>query len=421
MSLDEELAKDLASLRIPPEKRSDLTRSQRSGNSTLGIGNKFIRGLGLLLASAIIVWIGYRLYSRGASQLLVREYEIATITLISPAHENAILVATGYVYSRHKVTIAPKVAGQLARLLVSEGELVKAGQLVAELDASEAQAQLAQLRADQAVARARLERVRADLSDVELKAQREVKLLGSGAGTLAAAEDAAARVASARAQSVTAQAELEAVQAHFQAATVTLDHTKILAPFAGTIIRQLSEVGEVIAAGTGIFIEVSLADLEVQADVAEVDLSKVKVAAPVEVLLDAFPDRRFRGEVQALRQAIDRTKAAVAVKVRFVDPVAGILPDMAARVSFLPHALDDAAMKVVPKLVVPINAVVQRAGNNVLLAVEGGYVHEVTVVTGATLGNLIELRSGPPTGTRVIRNPPSDLHTGALIKEKDEK
>jgi multidrug efflux pump subunit AcrA (membrane-fusion protein) len=193
------------------------------------------------------------------------------------------------------------------------------------------------------------------------------------------------------------------------------------------VIRKLAEIGEVVTpGGTGLFLIGDLGDLEVQADVSETQLSKVKVGTHAQILLDAFPDKGFGGVVREIRNTVDRAKATVTVKVGFEEPAPGVLPDMAAKVSFLAKKLDEAAAKVAPKLVAPADAVVDRNGQKVLLTVADNRVHEVPVTTGAVIGQgvtaMVELSAnGPPTGTRVVRAPGPQLHEGTSIKEKESK
>ncbi len=410
MSDEQQLTSQLASLQL---KRDEPATGGRGR-----VGR-------VLVAIVVLVGLGvgaWAIFNRTEQKLFPEEADLGAVTLVSPSQENVTLVATGYVNSRHKATVAPKVTGRIAKLLVDEGDRVKEGQLVAELDVADAAAQLAQVRADIAAARAKVERARADLADAQLKQDREQKLSSSGAGTQAAYEDAKARVVTAKAALQSAEADASASQARYQAAAITVDNTKVRAPFDGTVIRKLTEVGEVSnVGGQGIFLIASLADLQVEADVSESQLAKVRVGTPAEILLDAFPDKRFRGEVREIRQTVDRSKAAVTVKVRFKDATDGVLPDMAAKVSFLAHALDDAALKLAPKLVAPADAVVERGGRKVVLAVEDGRLHEVPVVTGAPIGAMVEITAGPPSGTRVVRNPSPKLHEGSAVKEKEEK
>ncbi|MSP59174.1 MAG: efflux RND transporter periplasmic adaptor subunit [Myxococcales bacterium] len=410
VSDDQRLADELASLHIRREPEGSRAKSG-------GVP----RWLVTVLVLGLLGTGGYLLFNKTEQRLFPEEVELGAVTLVSPAQEDVTLVATGYVFSRKKATVAPKVQGRLSRLFVDEGDPVKENQLVATLDASEPEAQLAQVKADIFAARAKVERARADLAEAQTKLSREQKLLASAAGTQAAVEDASARVTTAKAQLAAAEADVSAVQARSAAAAIAVENMKVRAPFAGTVIRKLSEIGEVVSpGGVGLLTIATLTDLEVQADVNEAQLSKVKIGTPAEILLDAFPDRRFRAEVREIRQTVDRAKAAVTVKVRFKDDPKGVLPDMAAKVSFLSKALDDAALKVAPKLVAPADAVVERAGRKVVLVVDDGRLKELPVVPGGAIGSssMLELISGPTTGTRIVRHPADKLHEGSSVKEK---
>jgi HlyD family secretion protein len=170
---------------------------------------------------------------------------------------------------------------------------------------------------------------------------------------------------------------------------------------------------------TGVVTLASLDDLEVQADVAEAQFHKVKVGTPAEIILDAYPDRRFRGAVSEVRQIVDRSKASVTVKVKFVDSSAGVLPDMAAKVSFLTKALDDAALKAAPKLIAPADAVVDSGGRKVVFTIDDGHAKAVPVTVKGPFGDgTVELGEGPLTGTRVIRRPDDKIRDGVSVKEK---
>ena len=424
MSEEERLAEELASLRIrrDDEPRAAVRRTGGRDGRRSGVPGWLVA---LLLVGALGVG-GWFVYREGHGRVFAEEVELGSVSLMSPAVNDVTLVATGYVYARKKATVAPKTGGRVARIFVDEGDHVKENQLLAELESADAQAQLQQVRADIAAARAKIERARADVEDAQIKLDREQTLLQKGVGTPSAFDDASARSKAARAQLAAAAADERAVEARQQAAQVLYENTKVRAPFDGTIVRKLTEVGEVIAPASstsvslGIVTEVALDNLEVQADVSESQFGKVKVGTPAEILLDAFPERRFRGQVSEIRQTVDRAKAAVTVKVKFTDETSGVLPDMAAKVSFLSHALDDAALKAAPKLVVPADAIVRRDGRSFVFVIDGSdeRVHEAAITPGPTIGGLVEISNGPPPGTRLVRHPEDSLRDGAQVKEK---
>jgi RND family efflux transporter MFP subunit len=417
---EDRLADELASLRIDRADRHDRRDGVKTGVArTDGRRSGTAGWVVAALVLGLLTVAGFYVFREGQGRIFPDEVELGSVSLMSPAQADVTLVATGYVQARHKATVAPRTTGRLSRLYVDEGDPVKEGQLLAELESADAQAQLAQVRADIAAARAKVERARADLDDAQVKLDREDALLKRGAGTQSAFDDARTRLASAKAQLAAAEADQRAVEARHQAASVTLENTRVKSPFGGTVTRKLAEIGEVIPpGGTGLLTIADLHDLEVQADVSESQFAKVKVGTPSEILLDAFPDKRFRGEVWDIRRTVDRAKAAVTVKVKFTDDAQGVLPDMAAKVSFLTRKLDDQALKAAPKVVVPADAIVTRGGQKLLYTVEDDRIKSVAIAPGDTVGQMIELKSGPSPGTRVIRHPDDRLHDGSAVKEK---
>ncbi|HEX4460529.1 MAG TPA: efflux RND transporter periplasmic adaptor subunit [Polyangia bacterium] len=433
---EDRLADELASLRLdrsttrraPVRMRAVADTNISNLNPDRGdrVENQRRRGFPTtfvaILALIVLGVGGFFVYREGSGRFLSTDVDVGAVTLMSPAQSDVTLVATGYVFARKKATVAPKTTGRLAKLYVDEGAVVKEGQLIGELESADAQAALAQTRADIAAARAKVTRAGSDVSDAQTHSKRADDLYARQAGTRADADDARARLDAAKTTLAAAQADVRAVEARLESMNVALENTKVRAPFAGTVIRKLTEIGEFIPpTSPGVVQLASLDDLEVQADVAEAQFHKVKVGTPAEIILDAFPDKRFRGRVTDLRPMVDRSKASVTVKVRFVDPSEGVLPDMAAKVSFLTKALDDAALQAAPKLIVPSDAVVERNGQRVVFAVEEDHAHALPVTVkgafGAPGSGELELADGPPTGTRVIRHPDESIRDGVSVKE----
>jgi RND family efflux transporter MFP subunit len=208
---------------------------------------------------------------------------------------------------------------------------------------------------------------------------------------------------------------------------VNLENCYVRAPFDGRITQKLTDIGEIVfgamSAGTGGRGGIaSLADfstLQVEADVSESQVAKLKIGTPAEILLDAFPERRYRAKVAEVRPRVDRAKATVTVKVGFVDDPADVLPDMGAKVTFLARELDEAAAKAQPIRAVQADAVVERGETKVVWVVDPqDQLRSVPVITGAPMGGLVALRDGPPPGTKVVRHPDGELRAGMKVKEK---
>src|SRR5467141_3817286 len=276
-----------------------------------------------------------------APRLLMPEVETTTVTLVSPAQAQQILAASGYVVPQRKANVAPRIGGRVAKILVDDGSVVKAGQVIAVLEDAEYRAQLLQAQADEKAARARVKRAEVDLLDAQRAYSRERALHDQGFSTPQALDQATARLDGAKAALASAKAEAAAARARVEQARVNLDNCYVRAPFSGRITQKLTDVGEIVygamSAGAGPNAGIaSLADFArfmVEADVNESQVAKLKSVAPAEIVLDAFPDKRYRGRVHEVRPRVDRAKATVTVKVAFVDPADEVLPDMGARVT----------------------------------------------------------------------------------------
>ncbi|MFP2927323.1 efflux RND transporter periplasmic adaptor subunit, partial [Pyxidicoccus sp. 3LG] len=206
-----------------------------------------------------------------------------------------------------------------------------------------------------------------------------------------------------------------------EAARLMLSHTVVRAPFTGTVARKLADEGAVLAPaaleGTnlgGIIELVDLDALEVEAEVSEEQLSRIRAGQPALIFLDAFPDQAFRARVGTVRPAIDRSKATATVMVRFDSVPEGALPDMGAKVSFLkselpPDALDPKATP--PR--VPATAVVDGA----VWVVKDGRLERQPVRVGPRVGEEVALEQGPPPGTQVVAAPDArKLREGRRVK-----
>ena len=375
-------------------------------------------------AVALVALVAWKLFG---DKVFAPEVETGTVAMVTPAQGAQLLVATGYVVPQRKANISPRIGGRVAQIFVEDGSIVKAGQVIAILEDADYKAQVMQAEADARSAEAREKRAEVDLQDAQRAYDREQIVQQKGASTPAALDAATARLGTAKAQLGAAKADVGAARARVEVARVNLENCYVRAPFAGRITQKLADVGEIVfgavgAGGGGPGGIASLADfttLQVEADVSESQVAKLKSGTPAEIALDAFPEKRFKGKVAEVRPRVDRAKATVTVKVAFVDDTTDVLPDMGAKVTFLAKELDEAAQKAAPTPAVPPDAVVDKGETKAVLTVQpDGTLRSVPVITGPPLGNLISLRQGPPPGTRVVRSPSPDLKDGMHVKEK---
>jgi RND family efflux transporter MFP subunit len=333
--------------------------------------------------------------------------QLTPATIVSPMRSGAVMIASGYVVAQRKAAVASKGTGRLVYLGVVEGDRVRAGRVLARIEDADVQAQLAQAKANLAMSRA-------ELHDAQRSLAREKTLLDSNFTSQASYDAAEARLER-------VSAGIAVAQAAVQSAEVALENTVIRAPFDGTVLTKNADVGEVVAplaasafSKSAVVTIADLRSLQVEADVAESNLETISVDQPCEIVLDAYPDVRYPGYVAKIVPTADRAKATVQVKVAFRSYDARVLPEMSAKVHFLPRP-SRAAADTQPVLVVPGTAVAERGGRTVVFVVEGGRAVEVPVVTGRQVGSAVAIREGLRPGVRVIDSIGAALRNGAKV------
>lgn len=326
---------------------------------------------------------------------------------MSPGQADAVLVASGYVVAQRKAAVASKGTGRLVYLGVVEGDRVKEGQIIARLEDSDVRAQLAQ-------AEAQLQMNEADLQNAEQTLKRTRALADSNFSSQAALD-------SAQAHYLQVKSSIAAAQAALKGAQVALENTVIRAPFDGTVLTKNADVGEVVAplaasafSKAAVVTIADLRSLQVEADVAESNLSSVSVGQPCEIVLDAYPDIRYPGYVAKIVPTADRAKATVQVKVAFKSYDSKVLPEMSAKAHFLPPARAQADTQKVT--VVPQHAVVERAGRTVAYTISGDRAVEVPVTLGRRLGYSVVIQQGLAPGTLVIDSVGDRVRPGVTVK-----
>lgn len=339
----------------------------------------------------------------------VPEVESTSVVLTSPAQSIALLNASGYVVAQRKAAIASKGTGRLVRLTVQEGDRVKKNTIIGQLEDSDVQAARAQAKANLAVSQA-------DLVDAKQTLERTRHLFASSLSSQADLDAAQARYDRVVASIAYGEAAVEA-------ADVAIENTLIRAPFDGTVLTKDADVGEVIApfststSSRGAVVTIAdMGSLEVEADVSESNIEQIKPGQPCEITLDAFPGKRYRGEVNKIVPTVDRAKATVKTKVKFLERDDSVLPEMSAKVAFLSEALSESAVAQKPKLSVAPSAVLTRDGKKIVFVIKEETVTETPVTLGGSVGNLVEVIDGVRAGDRVVLKPADNLHTGSRVK-----
>jgi RND family efflux transporter MFP subunit len=376
-----------------------------------GVRRAFVRNV-VLAGAAVVVIGGAIVFSRGAAapvQVVVASASEAGGAAVAGV---ASVTANGYVVARTRASVSAKVAGRLAALHVSEGSFIRQGEVIARLDNADYRAQLTQAVAGLATARA--ESIEAVAERDQAERRRDAARHRAQSPQLVAVQDVEAadtRAATTAARAAAAAARVDAAEAGRRFAEATLDNTLIRAPFTGTVLRKEAEVGEVVAPSVGGGLTrgavVTMADmttLEVEVDVNEAYIGRVRSGQEARIILDAYPDTGFRGRVRQVVPTADRQRATVQVKVSITDRDPRILPEMGARVDFLAPepAGGGAAAPTAAVMRVPAAAIREHEGQTVVWLVRDGRLEPRLVAAGPVSGGYREIRSGLAGGELLL-------------------
>lgn len=355
----------------------------------------------LLLAAALAAVGGLVYYLNRPRPVAV----VVAVVSRGPVQDTVANTRAGTVKAQRRASLSPAVGGQIQQLPVHKGERVEAGQLLMELwnDDLRARVELAREEQRSAAARAREACVVADVARQD--AQRLEKLFEKGVASDEQRDDAVGQAQSKSAACEAAQARIAVSKAQVAVAQATLDKTRLVAPFAGTVAEINGEVGEFVTPspiGIPTPPAVDLVDLErlyVSAPIDEVDAPAIRTGMTARISLDAFRDRRFAGHVSRVASyVLDREKQArtVEVEVDFDDPAdsAGLLPGYSADIEVVLAERRDV-------LRVPTEAVLE--GNRVLVFdAAGGRLQARDIHVGLHNWQYTEVLSGLRAGDRVV-------------------
>jgi RND family efflux transporter MFP subunit len=398
-----------------------IGREEREPQGTGRLGKWLAAGGAALAiaAVAVLLWV------RGSTIEVQAATAVAASADSAPA---AILQATGYVTAERKATVSSEIPGQLSQVDVQEGEYVHRGQILARLEDSTQRAALAQAQAQLRAAQAQLREVRVQLVQARRDLARDQALIGQHLVSEQALETAETQAASLAAQVLTQRRDVAVARAGVLAAQVQEDYTVVRAPFSGVVVDKAAQMGEMISpifggggfTQTGIATVVDMRSLEVDVDVNEAYIHRVKAGQAAIAVLDAYPDWKIPAHVIAIVPTADKSKATVKVRVAFDKLSPRILPEMGVRVSFLGASPGQAAGGTpVRGVLVPASAIVHRGGRSVVFLIRGNRVHEQVVSAGVVRGDLRAVE-GLGAGSEIVKAPPARLTDGARIAVKSD-
>ena len=404
-----ETSDDLSALRI---EREPLDAGRKSWGKWLFM---------LVLVAAI---------AGGAWYWLTRErpieVEVAAVTERAAGAQASVLNASGYVTARRRATVSSKVTGKVIEVNVEEGMGVREGQVLARLDDSTLQATLRLYRAQLEAAKRQIPESEVRLAQARVMLRRQEALRKEGLNTPNDIDNAKAEVDSLIARIASAQEQVNVAESQIAMQQTAIEDTIIRAPFTGVAISKDAQAGEMVSpvsAGggftrTGISTIVDMKSLEIEVDVNESYINRVRPGQPVSATLDAYPDWQIPANVITLVPTADRQKATVLVRIGFQKLDPRILPDMGVKVTFLREA-DSSDVPVAQSVTLVPQAAVRKDGDSsFVFVVRQGTVERRAVKTAGTDGDRLEVVAGLKGGDRVVISPPPELSEGMLIREK---
>jgi RND family efflux transporter MFP subunit len=380
----------------------------------------WVAGVALVL---VLIGAGLWLFKSRQSAVLVHTALAQPMTSGGPPSAS-VLDATGYVTARREATVSAQITGSLIEVLIEEGDRVKAGQVLARLDATQQRAALAQSEAQLQSARALLVQYQAQFAQNQRDEKRAQDLLQRKLVSEQAVEQARTLVDTQGAQLESQRKQIELAAANVRSAQVQLDYCTVRAPFAGVVIAKAAQVGEIVSpfsAGggftrTGIGTLVDMDSLEIEVDVNEAYINRVQPNQPVDSVLNAYPDWKIPSHVIAIIPTADRSKATVKVRIAIDSKDDRIVPDRGVRVSFLEEKKPVAANARPPTGVLVPSSALRRDGDKDVLFVMKDHKAKRRVVTlGGAFGNSRQVESGVSPGESVIVDAPAELQDDATV------
>ena len=351
-----------------------------------------------------------RLYMLGAAVLLVSFFwwlflsddelkEVTTFTVkslqMSDSSATSILDASGYVVARRRATVSSKMTGKVMKVFIEEGMQVEEGQILAQLDDSTMVADLNYSQSQLNEAKRIFNRTR-ELAKEELASQASLD---------------------------SARAAVEGLEALNAVRKQVVQDMKILAPFSGVVVYKAAQPGEMISpvsagggfTNTGICTIVDMDSLEVEVDVNEAFINRVKPGQPVITNLNAYPKWDIPSEVIAIIPTADRNKATVKVRIALLEKDERVLPDMGSRVSFLKKVETQKREEVREGVMIPLAALAILDDQSTVQVIDGSQIKLTRVKVAEETANYARIIEGLSSGMTVVAKFDKELENNQKV------
>jgi HlyD family secretion protein len=354
----------------------------------------------IAIISAIIIVIGIAVFFlfRGKNN----EPKFRTDKVVKGDIEMAV-TATGTVNPVTTVLVGTQVSGTIKNIYVDFNSPVKKGQLIARIDPALFDAQVNQARANLLSAKANLEKAQATLIDAERTMNRNKELFSKNLIARSDLDTAETNNETAKASVSAAKSQVAQTEANLSLAETNFYYTKIVSPVDGIVVSRNVDVGQTVAASfqtpTLFSIAQDLTKMQIDTNVAEADIGKVKVGQDVEFTVDAYSETTFKGKVWQVRNAPITVQNVVTydVVIQVANPDLKLKPGMTANVSIIISTKKDVLK--IPNVALRFKpaekskAVAQQKGSAVWI-LEQDKPKRVPISTGISDGNYTELLSG---------------------------
>jgi RND family efflux transporter MFP subunit len=399
---------DLASLKIDDHKR---------------VGGSLGKWLAALVVIGTVAAAAY--WGRELIKSRAPEVEVAAAVAPASAPMPALLNASGYVTPRRRATVAAKITGKIKEVFVDEGVHVKEGQVLATLDDSDYQVSLRSTQADRDATAASVADLEVQLGNAERELNRTKQLVEQGVQTPQALDTAQTLVNRLKAQIAQAKSQILAADAKMSIDKQNIDNCVVRSPYTGIVVTKDAQPGEMISpmsAGggftrTGICTVVDMTSNEIEVDVNENYIARVKPGQRVSATLDAYPDWQIPSHVRTVIPTADRQKGTVKVRISFDKLDDRILPDMGVKVAFLSDE-QTPAQKSAVVAVIPQAAVKTADGQSAVFLFHGETVERRAIRTGKDRGTDVEVLAGIAPGDLVVTKGLDNLQDGQKVNRK---
>lgn len=406
--MKDNLSKDLAKLTISHQKAKPSTAPR----------NVIIS---LLVAGVIIAVTLFFIKKSFTSSK-----QVSTITVMTQLYGGSptLMTAGGYIVAESEITVSSKAAGRIATLNVREGDLVQKGDIIAILDNDELKTRMEE--AEENLKKAFLnQRYKQELHEKDLaELKRKKELFKENLISPSQLDKEERNLVIAKLELDQAKSEREIRKKKLRLTKIFFEESTIKAPISGTVIEKIADVGEMLfpmktmegESGSAIVTLADLRVMNVEIDINEDDIEKIKLGRPALITPDSFPDRTYQGEVIEISPMADRQKNVVPIKVRIETPDEYLKPDMSAKVTFKEKIIAEAREKAVMKI--PRNAVLNKDGKNIVFVIEESCAIEREVQLGAFQGGYVVIEKGLKDGEKIVVEGQDDLHSKDKVNLK---